>query len=224
VPVYLVRMSALLAAFAALVLPGVPAAGLPTTQAAEGPNGVHDEAKLFQPEAIREAEDVIRQIKQDHLRDLLIETYPTIAGAPKGPGEEEARNRFFTDWIRQRGQALGIRGMMVLIVMDPPHLQIFVGSSTGKLFTRADQEELKRKLVDALRQKRYDNALVKTASFVKARMDRNTGVVTPVVARAFRPAHDASGMRELWIPNPLTPAAAGTDWKARVMLRRFPCQ
>ena len=63
--------------------------------------------------------------------------------------------------------------MMVLIVMDPPHLQVFVGSSTEKLFNRADQEELQRKLADALKQKHYDTGLVKTAGFVKERMDRN---------------------------------------------------
>jgi uncharacterized membrane protein YgcG len=151
-----------------------PASALPTTQPADAsPNGVHDEAKLFQPDAVRQAEDVIRQIKQDHKRDLLIETYPKIAGAPEGPGEEQARNRFYTDWIRQRGQALQVRGMMVLIVMNPPHLQVFVGSSTEKLFTRADQQELQQKLVDALKQKHYDNGLIKTAGFVKERMDRN---------------------------------------------------
>lgn len=151
-----------------------PASALPTTQPAEAsPNGVHDEAKLFQPDSIRQAEDVIRQVKQDHMRDLLIETYPKIAGAPEGPGDEQARNRFYTDWIRQRGQALRVRGMMVVIVMDRPHLQVFVGSSTEKLFTRADQEELQEKLADALKQKHYDNGLVKTAEFVKERMDRN---------------------------------------------------
>src|SRR3954447_19936624 len=150
----LVLLAALLGALGAMVVSSRPAAALPTTQpAADRPNGVRDEAKLFQPDAVRQAEDVIRQIKQDHLRDLLIETYPTIDGTPKGPGEEQARNRFYADWMRQRGQALGIRGMMVLIVMAPPHVQDFVGSSTQKLFNRADEEELQRKLADALKQK-----------------------------------------------------------------------
>jgi len=157
-----------------------PVAALPTTQPADASaNGVRDEAKLFQPDAIRQAEDVIRQIKQDHKRDLLIETYPKIAGAPEGPGEEQARNRFYTDWIIKRGQALQVRGMMVLIVMEPPHLQIFVGTSTQQLFTRADQVDLQRKLADALKQKHYDDGLVKTAEFVKERMDRNAGNAPP---------------------------------------------
>lgn len=172
------------AAFAVLVAPAV---ALPTTAPAERANGVHDEANLFQPDAVRQAEDVIGQIKQDHGRDLLIETYPAIAGAPNGPGEEQARNRFYTEWMTQRGQALGVRGMMVLIVTDRPHLQIYVGASTQKRFTRADQEELQRRLTDALKQKRYDNALVKTAGFVKDRMDRNAGRVSPPVTRAFSP-------------------------------------
>src|SRR5689334_2361780 len=111
--------AALLAFPGAIGLPSHRVNALPTTQpAADRPNGVLDDARLFQPDAVREAEEVIRQIKQDHLRDLRIETYPSIPGAPNGPGDEQARNRFFTDWIVNRGKALGIRGMMVLIVMD----------------------------------------------------------------------------------------------------------
>jgi uncharacterized membrane protein YgcG len=188
-PVTLGSLAVLLVASGgALILPSRPAVALPTTQpAAERPNGVRDNAKLFQPDAVREVEDVIRQIKQDHLRDLRIETYPSIPGAPNGPDQEQARNRFFTDWIIQRGKALGIRGMMVLIVMDPPHLQVYVGASTEKLFTRADQEELQRKLAQALKDKHYDNALVKTAGFVKERMDRNAGAAAPPAVSAVTP-------------------------------------
>jgi hypothetical protein len=135
--------------------------------------GIHDNANLFKPEAIQQGQQVLDAIKQTHQRDVLIETYPSIPGAPTGEGQEQARNQFFTNWIIQRGRAQDVRGMMVLIVMDPPHLQVYVGKTTEAMFPRADQDDLQRKLAQALRDKHYDNALVQTANFINERMDEH---------------------------------------------------
>ena len=63
--------------------------------------------------------------------------------------------------------------MMVLIVMDPPHLQVYVGNTHRSDVPPPDQDELQRKLAQALRDKHYDNALVQTANFIKERMDEH---------------------------------------------------
>ena len=142
-------------------------------RSAEGdkPSGVHDNARLFTADAARAAEDVIRQIKRDHDRHVLVETYPAIDGAPAGEGKEKERNQFFTDRMVERGRALGVRGMMVLVVMDPPHVQVYVGATTTGLFKRADQEALTRKLAEVMRDKRFDDGLLKVVGFVKDCMD-----------------------------------------------------
>ena len=44
---------------------------------------MHDNAHLFKPETVQQADQMIRQIKQQHGRDVLIETYPSIPGAPR---------------------------------------------------------------------------------------------------------------------------------------------
>lgn len=144
-------------------------------RAGEKSAGVHDDAKLFKGDVVRQAEGVIREIHDAHARDVLIETYPTLDGIPRGPGKEKEklRNDFLTEWIIDRGQDLGVRGMMIVVVMDPPHLQIYVGGSTTAFFPRADQEELQRELAQALADKHYDSALTQTAAFIQARMNRH---------------------------------------------------
>src|SRR3982751_659352 len=140
-----------------------PLAAAPAARAA---GGIHDNARLFKPETIQQAQQVLQQIEQSHKRDVLIETYPTIPGAPTGEGQEQARNEFFTKWIRQRGLELKVRGLGVLIVRAPPHLQVYVGSSTEGMFPPSDQKELQQKLAQALRDKHYDNGLVQTVNFI----------------------------------------------------------
>src|SRR3954449_13028159 len=146
---------------------------LAVAPAARAAGAVHDNANLFKPEAVQQAQQVIQQIEQTHKRELLIETYPSIQGAPTGQGQEKARNEFFTNWIIQRGRTLEISGLMVLIVVEPPHLQVYVGKTTRAVFPQADEEELQRKLAQALRDKHYDNGLVQTVNFVKERMDQH---------------------------------------------------
>src|SRR5205814_18579 len=124
-------------------------------------------------ETIQQAQQVLQQIEQTHKRDVLIETYPTIPNAPTGDAQEQARNQFFTDWIIKRGQTLQVRGLMVLIVMEPPHLQVYVGHSTEAMFPSSEQKELQQKLAQALHDKHYDNGLVQTVNFIKERMDQH---------------------------------------------------
>src|SRR5258707_13846326 len=55
---------------------------LAAAPAARAAGGIHDNARLFKPEAIQQAQQVPDHIEQTHKRAVLIETYPPIPGAP----------------------------------------------------------------------------------------------------------------------------------------------
>lgn len=173
-------LSGLACITAFIYLPARAADGPPSAVAAEESTfGVHDRGALFGPDAVRRAEDVVRQVRRDHRRDVLVETYPTLDGIPRGPEQEKDRNAFCTRWMERRGRELGVRGLMVLVVADPPHVQVYVGRTTTQLFTQADREDLIRAVVPALAGKRFDEALGTIVGMVKDRMDRNDPPAEP---------------------------------------------
>src|SRR6185312_15667013 len=62
----------------------------------------------------------------------------------------------------------------ILIVKDPPHLQIADGNGTAqRLFTRANRDEVTRQMLAAFRNKQYDQGLVQAMQTIEQRMDEN---------------------------------------------------
>ena len=68
---------------------------------------VHDDAGFFSADAVTKADAIIKDIKERHHKDLLIETFPT----PPADKEEEAKGddgkanpSFFAAWALQRAR------------------------------------------------------------------------------------------------------------------------
>src|SRR5262249_202139 len=80
----------------------VPAAAIAQKDAR--PGQVSDEAKLFGGNAISEANSAIARIKEQHRKDLWIETRTSI---PKGENAAE--------WARKHADAAGVDGVYILI-------------------------------------------------------------------------------------------------------------
>jgi len=154
---------------------------------------VHDNAGIFSKEAIDQATQVIDQMKTKHRHSLLVETYPNIPDSMQDDFKNKGKEKFYQDWVVERGRAEGVSGVVVLIVMNPGHLQIEVGNETQrKLFTQPDRTELQEHLTTALREKKYDEGLTRTANFVLKKFDEhdpadtgatNSGVGSPTYSQ-----------------------------------------
>jgi uncharacterized membrane protein YgcG len=135
---------------------------------------VHDNAGKFSKEAIEQADQTIEQIKVKHRHTLLVETFPNIPESLQNDFRDKGKNRFFEDWAEERRKAEDVDGVVVLICMDPGHVQINIGNETQKkLFTQADRTELLQHVTAALKDKQYDDALTKTANFVLKKFDEH---------------------------------------------------
>jgi uncharacterized membrane protein YgcG len=150
---------------------------------------VHDNASIFSRDAIEEATKTIDQMTTRHRHTLLVETFPAIPDSMQDDFRSKGKERFFQDWAAERGKAEGASGVVVLICMDPKHLQIDVGNETErKLFTQADRAELQQHLTPALHDKRYDDALTKTANFVLKKYDEHDPPDTGATNSAVGPS------------------------------------
>ena len=172
-----------------------------------------DAAEFFSPEAQDRGDRVIRDIKQQFGRDVMVEAYPAIPQELEGAYRKKGRERFYADWSDQRFRALGVNGVHVLITRHPGRVQIAVGNVTQQqAFTLADRDELITLMIEPFRAGRFDEALLDGVQFVQRRMERNANpggaapepVTTPPARRRrVRPPRAApAGPRPSRTPTP----------------------
>src|SRR5215831_1688636 len=107
----LVRWTLMPAVVLGLLLIGGPAGAAGTE--------IKDEAHFFKPDTVRKAEGIIREIHEKYKQDLVIETFETPPGGEAKAKEvasmtPQAREKFFSDWLRQRAREEEISGVYVL--------------------------------------------------------------------------------------------------------------
>jgi hypothetical protein len=132
---------------------------------------VHDEAGFFKPETVKKADEIIKAIKQDKKKDLLIETFKHVpAGKEKEAtsSDHQEKDRFFSDWARERAREAKVNGIYVLICKDPPYIKVAVGNQTRKEFGDEQRDHLGKILVDRFKKKEYDEGLLEAVRYVQS--------------------------------------------------------
>jgi uncharacterized membrane protein YgcG len=155
-----------LAVFASTLLAAAPRAATP--QVADG-------AMLFSEEAVSEANDIIRLIRQSYGRDVMVETYPEVPADLKDELQRDGKEQFYADWLERRAAQLGVRGVFILITRQPGRVQVGVDRATRRrTFTIQDREALRETLVTAFRARQFDDGLLDGLRLVRRRMEQNT--------------------------------------------------
>ena len=136
---------------------------------AVGPE-VRDDAGLFSPAAVQQADAAIQKIQRELRKELLIETFP---GVPENKKADYSRNReeFFTSFVRERAQAARLDGIYVLMMKEaPPHklrIQVAMGEATRqRAFLATDRDQLVRLLQTKFREEKYDEGLKEAVAMV----------------------------------------------------------
>jgi hypothetical protein len=135
---------------------------------------VRDDAGFFKPETVEKANAILKEIKKDKKKDLLIETFRQ---APRGKWEEEAKSsdakekdKFFQEWALERARKEEVNGIYVLICKDPPYIKVAVGNKTRKEFTDDERDHLGKILVDRFKKKEYDDGLLEAVRYVQSKL------------------------------------------------------
>lgn len=152
---------------------GLPAAA----RADEAPApDIKDEAGLFTPEAVAQAEQAIAKVRKDYHIDLMVDT---VAALPPTDHkwlhfwDRRKRNEFLEEWARQRAKAAGVNGIFIQICNRPRAVHVVVWPpERAQSFTEADCERVRRFLVRRLQTGSPDAALLATITEVSDELER----------------------------------------------------
>ena len=140
--------------------------------------GVHDEAGFFSPDAIAKADELIKDIKRDAQKELVIETFksaPTDKRDEPNSADPKVKDRFFDDWAVRQAQDEQVNGIYVLICKEPPYIKPAVGNQTRREFSDEDRNRLGEILVDRFKKKEYDDGLLEAVRFVRSSLKDANG-------------------------------------------------
>lgn len=92
---------------------------------------VRDYAEIFSPEAERQAQQTIQELKKKFSRGMLVETYASVPAEKTAELQQKGRERFVADFAGERGRAEGIDGIVFVIFMDVGRFDVVIGDVTS---------------------------------------------------------------------------------------------
>lgn len=149
---------------------------------------VRDDGNYFSKATIDKANDIIRDIRKDTSKDVVVETFGDAGNRKdvlKGSGGKKA----LQEWAAERARALKVNGVFILLCKDPPRIQVEAGVETReKAFTTADTEKLFGILRDHFKDKKFDDGLIAGLHFTQEKMKENlrgTKITSPAAANEY---------------------------------------
>ncbi|HZT83002.1 MAG TPA: hypothetical protein VFA26_22420, partial [Gemmataceae bacterium] len=180
-----------------VLAPALVAGGLflgGAARAATNPE-VIDNAGFFSSDAVKKANEQIREIKKKYHKDLLIETMDKLP-AERQKELDRARadgesGRFWAGLSRQRAERAEVDGVYILICKSPGHVEVTLREPSRRqhAFTSDDRNRLAKILLSEFRddkkrpaKERHDEGLKLAVNFVQERLAEgkgNVGAVPP---------------------------------------------
>ncbi|MFZ9822279.1 MAG: TPM domain-containing protein, partial [Gemmataceae bacterium] len=151
---------------------------------------VRDQGNFFSENARSEANRRILEIEQKFRKDFVIETFENLPeDALKGVDTKDkaAMEKVYHQVGSRNFKSLRVNGIYLMVIKQPGHLHIEVGDSTqAKAFTNEDRRSLSNLMLDKLKAKNNDQALLDGVQFVYRAMESHAGnnkrAVAPVAA------------------------------------------
>lgn len=135
---------------------------------------VRDHAKFFSDSAIQKAEARLAALNAKHNVRTVIETSAEVPPAKADDVRRmsnTARQKFFSDWTRQKAILASEPDIYVLINREPSHLRVRTSPALrNRGYSDADGRALTSALLSGFRAKQYDGALDKAVETLEAQV------------------------------------------------------
>lgn len=164
-----------------LFLPAIAVTLLLGTAGADAAGGIQDDGTFFSEFAKVNATGTINDVATRLHKDIVVQTFAAVPEDMKSTvlqANKAATNRGFSQWAEQLARAKKVNGVLILLVKQPAHLQVVVGTETQRqAFTLTDRATLVQRMLEQLRQKKPDDALIDAVNFIATTMSahRNGG-------------------------------------------------
>ena len=133
---------------------------------------IKDEGKFFSADAVKKANDIVREISRQSGRDLLVETFPTVPADQvekvKAMSMDE-RSRYYRQWAEERAHRAVVNGVYILVTQEPTRVEILVTDKAREVFGQESYNKLREGLLKDFRAKQFDEGLLAAAKFVQER-------------------------------------------------------
>lgn len=133
-------------------------------------DGVVDDAHIFSQDATSRADQIARQIEDLHKRQVLVQTFSAVPDDLQSKLQSDGKDRFFVEWNEQIAKDKHFDGVLILICMNPAHIEVTVGNATQQIFP--DRDSLTQLLLSNFKAKHYDRGLVDAMQYIDDHMGR----------------------------------------------------
>ncbi len=170
-------------------LPALAATLLLGTAGARAAGGIQDDGAFFSEFAKVNATGTINNVATRLHKDITVQTFAAVPEDMKSTvllADKDATNRGFSQWAEQLARSKKVNGVFIMLVKQPAHLQVVVGTDTQRqAFTLADRATLVQRMLGELKQKKNDDALIDAVNFISTTMSahRSSGAA-PITSRA----------------------------------------
>lgn len=134
---------------------------------------IRDDAKLFEAETVKKANDQLREIFSRFGRDFLMETF---AGVPadqaekvKGMGPKE-RSQFFIKWAVNRSNERVVNGVYVLFCKQPEFLVVGITQKARSILDSQARKRIDEILRMSIGEKKPDEGLQAAIKFTREKL------------------------------------------------------
>lgn len=179
---------------------------------------VRTEEGFFQPETIEKANTIIRSLKEEFGKDLVVETFASVPEHDvKLVKSMTARRmaRHFQEWAQERGEMLGVDGVYILLCKQPPYATVHVSQDLQERgFTESKRAAIARLLPTSWTSRSRDAKLL--SAIEKSRNEIIRALQNePAPADATTPSwlyavYFAGGLLALWFVVGLVRAVMGS--------------
>jgi uncharacterized membrane protein YgcG len=162
-------------------LPALAVTLLLGTARAGAAGSIQDDGAFFSEFAKVNAMGTIKDVATRLHKDIVVQTFAAVPAEMKSAvllPDKAAANRGFSQWAEQLARAKQVNGVLILLVKQPAHLQVVVGTETQRqAFTLTDRATLVQRMLEQLRQQKPDDALIDAVNFIATTMSahRNGG-------------------------------------------------
>lgn len=162
---------------------------LGTAGASAAAGGIQDDGGFFSEFAKVNATGTINDVSTRLHKDIAVQTFAAVPEDMKATvihPDKAATNRGFSQWAEQLARTKKVNGVFILLVKQPAHLQVVVGTDTQRqAFTLTDRVTLIQRMLEQLRNKKNDDALIDAVNFISTTMSAHrNGAAAPVSSKA----------------------------------------
>jgi uncharacterized protein len=163
--------------------------------------GIQDDGAFFSEFAKVNATGTINDVATRLHKDIAVQTFAAVPEDMKSAvlsSDKAATNRGFSKWAEQLARTKGVNGVFILLVKQPAHLQVVVGTDTQRqAFTLTDRTTLIQRMLEQLRNKKNDDALIDAVNFIATTMkSHRSGAAAPITSKVHSTQQGVSS----WLP------------------------